>query len=1202
VPENQEPNSLPNEIKRLETKYKWMESAKHCRSLSDAATKSGDFLRAAELWDHAGLCYNRAAMQADDSEKFLNIMSLAVQALEKAADLFENRGEMAKAYGCRAKMRYLDSLIVSEPATRKNLLEESVRLYETALKMYEDIGDREGYGKTCNETSACLLDKFEVAWEPHERETIVRKAVDLGEEAIKIWSQRGNNYELTRAHYLKSLHYWGGVQWTAFEETPEEAGKICLAHAQKALELSTKLGDSYLISMCNFAIGVGHFTFTNDLGLSLKYLQEALQQGRVTNDNYLIGVSLCAIAAVTNWMMDLEEDPHKKKEGYETSIQFSKEAAKHLCKILQRYWLAQTYQWHVESYSSLASDVETAPEEKHALLKTAIEGGLKSLEYAQQSGSPTVIDLSLHALSKALYFASTMETNFDTKRKMLERALKHREREIDIAKRVFPFDYWGQGVIENYLALIRAELAKLELDEENKKGLLVKAVLSMENCIELCKKWTKIHPQTRYFVSLGQYHDRFAKVLNQLYALTKEKKIQLKAIEIYEGAIRAYGKTDLHTRLAEVYWEIAKLSDETEEYSNSAANFASASEKYMQAAKRLEPLKEFYTSYALYMRAWSEIERAKHCHVREDYSGAKQNYQKAGIMLKQSKIWGYLAQNFEAWVDLERGEDLSRREREKEAIQAFQQASKLFDQAKLSLTSALQRVETAAEKEKAIELCQASELRSQYCQGRVCLEEARIYAKEGNYILSAERYSSAATVFQAICEALVSEAERKELLPIISLCKAWHKMMIAQEKVSPELYNTASELFDEAKEFSLSERTSLLALANSCLCKALAAGIRFEVAMDSTLYSTAKRFMESAANYYLTAGFEKDSIHVSANEALFDGFVYMSNAEMEIDHDKKKQLYGLAEKYFSRAAELYEKAGYIRKKTQVLRLLEKVKDKRKFAFSSSQMLEAPEVASSTSLMLTPTPAHEKAVGLEKFEDANVQAYLAVPEDVTVGEELEVRLDFVNVGKNYGLIVRIDELVPKGLKVTKAPPNLSLEDGSIEMKGKKLEPLKVESFKFSAEAIEAGVLDLSPKITYVDELGRFQVRKLESVRVTVHPPHAFQFKIEAAEKVFSYLIEAFIQDYMKAKFYVEKSGWRSLVQIIKDSGVAKTSVYGERGTLGPALVELERRGLIESRFFSGERGRGGKVLRVRISYEKETIKRYVDQHVMKIVQK
>jgi hypothetical protein len=56
--------------------------------------------------------------------------------------------------------------------------------------------------------------------------------------------------------------------------------------------------------------------------------------------------------------------------------------------------------------------------------------------------------------------------------------------------------------------------------------------------------------------------------------------------------------------------------------------------------------------------------------------------------------------------------------------------------------------------------------------------------------------------------------------------------------------------------------------------------------------------------------------------------------------------------------------------------------------------------------------------------------------------------------------------------------------------------------------------------------------------------------------------------------------------------------GRGGRHGPALYELVARGLVETRTFSGQRGRGGEVVRVRVAYGREPVKRHVDKAIMK----
>ena len=67
-------------------------------------------------------------------------------------------------------------------------------------------------------------------------------------------------------------------------------------------------------------------------------------------------------------------------------------------------------------------------------------------------------------------------------------------------------------------------------------------------------------------------------------------------------------------------------------------------------------------------------------------------------------------------------------------------------------------------------------------------------------------------------------------------------------------------------------------------------------------------------------------------------------------------------------------------------------------------------------------------------------------------------------------------------------------------------------------------------------------------------------------------------------------------IAKGIGAPKTSLYspGGRGS----LKELAKKGVIERRVAFKQRGRGGKVTRVRIAYEKGFVKEYVERYLQK----
>lgn len=116
------------------------------------------------------------------------------------------------------------------------------------------------------------------------------------------------------------------------------------------------------------------------------------------------------------------------------------------------------------------------------------------------------------------------------------------------------------------------------------------------------------------------------------------------------------------------------------------------------------------------------------------------------------------------------------------------------------------------------------------------------------------------------------------------------------------------------------------------------------------------------------------------------------------------------------------------------------------------------------------------------------------------------------------------------------------------------------------------------------------------RPSVDSDSSIHFGSEAAKRAFNSLVDYFIEDYMIKKYVAEKSGWRTLSEIANKSGISASALYGKNSTLSPVLGETVRRGLVEIRIFPGERGRGGEVTRVRIAYDKEPIREYVNERI------
>ncbi len=71
-----------------------------------------------------------------------------------------------------------------------------------------------------------------------------------------------------------------------------------------------------------------------------------------------------------------------------------------------------------------------------------------------------------------------------------------------------------------------------------------------------------------------------------------------------------------------------------------------------------------------------------------------------------------------------------------------------------------------------------------------------------------------------------------------------------------------------------------------------------------------------------------------------------------------------------------------------------------------------------------------------------------------------------------------------------------------------------------------------------------------------------------------------------------------MEVVKETHISRHSVYGDKRSRGRAISELEQRGLVEARIFPNERGRGGEITKVRVFYERETIKRRIDREISK----
>ncbi len=1095
---NHSPKSALVQAKKKEKEYEWLLASKfYAKALADILKKE-NAPAAGELQEKIGFCLQNAAMQAESREEFREKIQHSIKAYEKASGFYEttaNTQPDPRKLRCNAIIKCLGYWLISDPAGKRKLLDECLELESEALARFSEFENALEYGKTYNDLALVF---FHRVFLEKDRKTLIgvlEKGVQWGEKAIADLSELSDALETARACFtLATCVSDAGFYFTSKSEDIDANRSVAVKHLNEAVGLSTKAGDALTLGLSHLWLGIN--TGEEE---AARHHEKALEYGRQTRNNFLVAHSLDYLSYNKYWKARATEDPEKRRELAEEAMRFYEEAHRHyaiISFISPRGGFIGPPSGQAEHHYQLAL-WEPDPEKRRRLLAKSKKLGMEALNVAEASDMPMVIAQVLHVVSKTLLAQADIEPDMKKRKSFLEKALAYRERNISIMEHLTPFFYWNLGVFQNYLAGIEAELAEIEPDSNRKQQLFKKAALSKRKCLQLCEKvmpYFERKGETALFAALHNYQNTYATLQMRLYDLTSDQGHLRETIDALQEAVKSARKLDLVSLMAESHWKIARAQGAQGEHLKAAKSFANASKLYIEASEKIPPLRDFYHDHASYMQAWSEIEKARHRHANKQYGQAKEHYEKAADLHESTERWNYFSRNYRAWARLEEAEALSRNEQTQEATQLFQRAAELFREARSTLKTAVDGIEDADEKDLANRLITALGIRREYCLGRTALERAKTLGREGDNATSASEYGLAAKKFQEVLDIIEDDPsftketkakDRREILPIIYLCKAWQTMKTAEAEASPELYLKASQLFLEAKEYSANENAKLLALGHSQFCRALDAGTKFEASRDSELYFAATQFLESAANYYVKAGFEIASEEAIATQRLFDAYFYVASAKKETDPGKKARHYIAAEKVLQTSTKSYLKARQPAKSEQVQRLLEKVREERELAVSLSEILSAPTVTSSTASFVTPTPSEETAVGLEKFEKGNIQGHLTLPEKaIPVGNHFNLELQIANAGKQTVLLDKIVDIIPQGFRLISQPDHYHLENMHLNLMGKRLAPLKFEEIGLVSRAYHRGIFKIQPKVIYMTEAGQQLESYLEPAELEV----------------------------------------------------------------------------------------------------------------------
>jgi hypothetical protein len=199
----------------------------------------------------------------------------------------------------------------------------------------------------------------------------------------------------------------------------------------------------------------------------------------------------------------------------------------------------------------------------------------------------------------------------------------------------------------------------------------------------------------------------------------------------------------------------------------------------------------------------------------------------------------------------------------------------------------------------------------------------------------------------------------------------------------------------------------------------------------------------------------------------------------------KMKTYLIAEKCLERSADLFEKAHYIGRKDEVLRILMKLSKEREFALSLGELLVVPSEVSSTRTISTPAMRVEEPIGLVRFERAFFQANVVTHQkELVVGETFNLEIQLANLGKETAFLVGIERLIPEGFELVEKPEKSLVGDSGLSFKGRILGPLETAEMRLALKSKKKGKFTLAPTIQYVDETGERKSCELEQISISV----------------------------------------------------------------------------------------------------------------------
>ena len=1160
-------------------------------------------------YENLGYFLYRASMQSREQGEFLEKIRGSIRAYKTAARSYRAYGREGEAFRSQAMEAYLAQWTARTVADHKRLLCNAWRLTTRSLESFRKTPDDTGFGTTYNQLAITAGLTFLLEWNVKARTSLSEQAVEYGREAIKRLADSADQDVLARAYAITC----GFVGTLSYYSEPEKKVKL-VAEAENlwnlAVETSKKAAFLERTAQSRFSMGQSD---TEILGsdVAIASMEKGLEYAREAGDSIVITTALDMLAFNIFYKMTTIEDPDESEaleKQWKRLLQESAELYAPFSFGLPPQSLPALSAGSPDYHLHLAKfEIDTT--EKRKRLRTALDEIPRLLTISKRSAIPDAIANAEHVASKVLAANAALEEDRGQKQSLLNRAYLHRKRSAGVWEKIRgPTDLWNIGINDAYLADIEAERLHLFTSQRDKERNLLNVIALKERSLKLCAadtfvlNWGSGGPSP-FYGSLGKHQLECGDMYGRLYELRRDPENLRLASQKYLAAADSFQKVDQRIRMGGAYLKAATALEETNDYVKASEAYILASDNYNLTARRIPSLDKIYGELSYWMKARSEIQRARNQHSHGEYNLAEESYHNAALLQESSGQWDYLAPGLHALALLEAAENKSIKHQGEEVVLAFKEAACVFRESRISIETHALDNNRPEDKKETEALARTALARESYSIARSDFEEARVLQMKGEQRTAKERYARAIETLQGITKVFQKGPDRSDANFLIALSNAWQALARAEADTSPVLFRAASDLFEEAGKSCPNEKARVLLRGHSRYCSSLEAISRFLDKRRISDYDAAVARLDSASNYYITSGFHNASELSKGTRRLLEAHLYLGIANKEQDQGKRAQLYIAVERLLRASAESFDESGHVAKKNHITNMLDSVREEKDLTLAIGNDLATSFVTTAGVFPTSVLPARDSG-GVDKLQGAVVIASLfSSPARPRLGERVSMKIELANAGLNTAQLVRVESVVPEGFELVEEPEGHLMQKRNLIMRGRLLEPSKTEELSFVLKPKVEGPLALSPRVLYLDENGHGRIHEPDPLEIIVRDhgevervPSPHSRGTLANSPIANFLACAFVQDYMRRRLSLDHAGWRGLPDIVRSLKIARSQVYGDARyghTFGKPLGKLVKNGVVEFRVFPGKRGRGGNIVKVRVSYEKEPVRRFVD---------